>query len=307
MAEYKREILLPYLRDVCSTEVVCQRLERDKMRCQANIQLCEEKLKRKKQPVPKKRLGIIGVLRGLGSIGWVLFLLIMVGMGIFLVLGSSIALAFAHSEMEVKNIIFFVVSLIFGLVWGSYWGFVFISDVRGVVRDYEDAYSKAVQYNNMLSSETPKFKAQLEKERQIISYIQRKLMEAQNLRRNVYGVNVIPNRYRNIYVAYYLYDYFSTSRERDLDKVIQTLLLDEIKKRLDRIIIQNEEILLNQRYQIALQEKQNAMGENNHREQMRQLARLEHNQELQADYLNMIDQNQNVTNFILSLEFLRKC
>lgn len=89
-----------------------------------------------------------------------------------------------------------------------------------------------------------------------------------------------------------------------MDKVVQTLLLDEIKQRLDKIIEQNEKILLELRYQSALMERQNEMIANNHREQMRRMARMEENQEMMNDYLNMIDQDINVTNFILSMDFL---
>lgn len=122
----------------------------------------------------------------------------------------------------------------------------------------------------------------------------------------MYGVNIIPNKYRNPHAAYYLFDYFNSCRENDLDKVIQTMLLDDIIKRLDHIIAQNEEILLNQRYQIALQEGQNHMIAENHREQMLAIARMEANQQLQTDYQQMIVQNQAVTNFFLTYDFLTK-
>lgn len=121
-----------------------------------------------------------------------------------------------------------------------------------------------------------------------------------------YSVNIIPNKYRDIYVAYYLYDYFSSSRETDLDKVLQTMLLDQIVERLDRIIDQQEEIILNQRMELALQEKQAAQLQQNHRAQLQAIARVEQNQQLQNDYLAMIDTNTRITNFFVTADYINK-
>ena len=121
-----------------------------------------------------------------------------------------------------------------------------------------------------------------------------------------YGVNIIPNKYRDIYVAYYLYDYFSSSRETDLDKILQTMLLDQIVERLDRIIDQQEEIILNQRMAMALQEKQSEQLQQNHRAQLQAIARVEQNQQLQNDYLAMIDTNTRITNFFVTADYINK-
>lgn len=178
-----------------------------------------------------------------------------------------------------------------------------IMQINGMIH-YRWAVERIKKENAELENEIPRFEENLRELKRIQPLIQKKLRDAQAIRQQVYGVNIIPSRYRNIHVSYYLYDYFKTSRETDLDKVIQTLLLDEIVQRLDKIISQMEEIILNQRFQTALMEQQNEMIANNHREQMRCMARMERNQEIQNDYLNMIDQDINVSNFILSMEFL---
>lgn len=121
-----------------------------------------------------------------------------------------------------------------------------------------------------------------------------------------YSVNIIPNKYRDIYVAYYLYDYFSSSRETDLDKVLQTMLLDQIVERLDRIIDQQEEIILNQRMALAQQEKQAKQFQQNHLAQLQAIARVEQNQQLQNDYLAMIDTNTRITNFFVTADYINK-
>ena len=161
--------------------------------------------------------------------------------------------------------------------------------------DFDNKQKKLPQYRNRLNEE----KKQL-------SILKSQLVSAKMMRDNLYGVNVIPSKYRNIHAAYFLYDYFNSTRETDLDKIIQTMLLDEIIQKLDKIIAQNEEIILNQRMQLALQKQQNEMIAHNHREEMDRLARMERNQERQMDYQNMMVCNQKVTNFFLEADYLRK-
>ncbi|MBR2047546.1 MAG: hypothetical protein IJ960_03020 [Oscillospiraceae bacterium] len=75
---------------------------------------------------------------------------------------------------------------------------------------------------------------------------------------------------------------------------------------MDELIRQNQEIILNQRMQMAMQERQNRDIAENHRQEMKRLASMERNQELQMDYQNMIARNQEVTNFFLAADYLRK-
>ena len=64
--------------------------------------------------------------------------------------------------------------------------------------------------------------AALEQQRQ---YLVKRRKEAAELSKDLYDINIIPSRFRNIYPISYLYYYFSTSREDDLYKIIQTMLL----------------------------------------------------------------------------------
>ena len=59
------------------------------------------------------------------------------------------------------------------------------------------------------------------------------LQEAKEKLQSVYSANIIPNKYRSVYVAYYLYDYISSSHETDIDRVLQTMLLEQIIAKLD--------------------------------------------------------------------------
>lgn len=287
MANYNREILVPYLRDVCSVELLCRRLEKDRDFCQEKIDECSHKINRMREDTHdriefwkiKKEVCYLALcLVALPGVWWLI-----------------------TDELGFLTI-FYIIG--FGIIVCGSIGLL-LSIIGTCIEDRNENKENA-KYNARLDKENPQYEEQMKKYQRTLSFIQSQLKKAQVVRQQAYSVNIIPARYRNVYVAYYLYDYFSTSRETDLDKVIQTLLLDEIKQRLDKIIVQNESILMNQRYQTALQERQNEMLASNHREQMRRMARMEQNQELQADYLNMIEQNQKVTNFILAMDFLYK-
>lgn len=293
MANYNREILVPYLRDVCSVELLCQKLERDANAWQNRINNCKSNLERGIISIDKPRIL---------SYIWGPLLIAIFGCASLLFTYLDLTHPNGLSLGRLFRIIFF----------GSMSGLFFYFAIKEGKEDFDayrwdlHDYQRTLDQNERINQEYAGYASRLKHAEQNIDVVKRQLYNARNLRQQVYGVNIIPKQYRNVYAAYYLYDYFSTSRETDLDRVIQTLLLDEIKQRLDKIISQMEEMILNQRYQTALQEKQNAMIASNHREQMNRIARMERNQELQMDYQNMIAQNQNVTNFILTLDYLQK-
>ena len=103
-------------------------------------------------------------------------------------------------------------------------------------REYERILARANDCRLILPSQIDDYNA-------AVSHLQ----EAKENLQSVYSVNIIPNKYRSVYVAYYLYDYINSSHETDIDRVLQTMLLDQIIAKLDKIIAQQEEIILNQR------------------------------------------------------------
>lgn len=68
----------------------------------------------------------------------------------------------------------------------------------------------------------------------------------EKLLKKTYDVNVIPSRFRkNLYAIYYLHD-FVTSSNQSLATAMLHFDLNEIKAKLDRIIDQQEEIIIQQ-------------------------------------------------------------
>ena len=286
MATYNRTILLPYLQDVCSMEMACMRISRDIQECNNRIKNINQQLQNctVKPNKPTKDSGVYWLVMIICVTYLVWFVSTLFNVGVFLKI-----------LMVALVLIFVILPAIGDRVQAKQNYRIAVERYQNALYDYEHRQEKVHQFEQSLAGEKRK-----------LQILNKQLTSAQTLRDRLYGVNIIPSRYRNVHVSYYLYDYFTSTRETDLDKIIQTMLLDEIIKRLDKIILQNEEIILNQRMQIAIQEKQNQMISRNHQQTMGQLARMERNQELQMDYQYMIAYNQEVTNFFLAANYWYK-
>lgn len=282
MARYDRRFLVPYLEDVCSVELLYTRAARDLDKCKYALSTARRNAARTAEAVKKPSL--------LGRLSWILCGIVIIAI-----------LAVLVDKLIFPPLLFILIVGVFG---GGTIGYLWTT--RG---DYSLEMSKYKHYLTMQATydrERAAHEAMVKMQEKKKVQLENRFDSVEELRKRVYSVNVIPGKYRNLHAAYYLFDYFNTCNEDDLDRVIQTMLLDDIIQRLDKIIEQQEEMLLNQRYQIALQKQQNRMAAENHRMQMEAIARMESNQQRQIDYQQMMVQNQAVTNFFLTYDFLTK-
>lgn len=299
MAHYNRQILVPYLQDIYSIELLCEKLSRQFDVDEYRIRQAELILNTKvSEPIPpyhekESSFSIIGVFF------WVMAVLCVVGtFGIFL-----------DAKKMDGFTIFCIFMMVLGFVMFTFLGWVFNGAKEG---EQQQAYERE---NNRYLRERDnydKHKQECAEALTIVSncsaeqrFLKGKYSKAKELREKLYSANIIPSQYRNVYAAYYLYDYFSTSKETDLDKIIQTMLLEEIKQRLDRVIETQEEIILNQRRELALQQQNNKALAKQHLEAMNAIARLESNQELQLDYQQMIEGNTAATAFFAAANYIQ--
>ena len=294
MAKYDRRILVPYLQDVCCVEMLCRKLEQDVRHAKSEADKYAGWANRDyRDPVkPTKKdckatehpdasdagcLGRVGIIAGI--------------------------------LLMIPNFVLGTLILAFGLfqlwIWRNYVDEANEETERNYLKAINE-YDKQCKQNKKWRDSVPSWSASAQRWRQKENAARSCLQKAQKLRNDLYGVNIIPSRYRTIHAAYYLYDFFNSGRETDLERTIQTMLLDEIVQRMDKIIAQNQEIIINQRMQIAQQAQQNRAIAEGQREQMRQIACMEQNQQRQIDYQNMIARNQQVTNFFLAADYLRK-
>ena len=295
MAQYNHEILVNYLRDVYSLELLCHKL-------QSEIDSLASAIFDRKSFIDLTSFHtapqIDHVKHWKKEVNW---------LGYLCVLGFGLSIGYLCLGIPFE--FFQIVGL---LIIGLTVYYVY-HDITKHINHYNSyiQYAQA-DYNRRMSSYNFDLKTASQYEADLPSLTRNRNDAIDHLKRArselyaAYGVNIIPNKYRSIYAAYYLYDYFSSSHETDLDKVLQTMLLDQIVNKLDRIIDQQEKIILNQRMAIAMQEKLAKQIQQNHRTQMESIARMEKNQQLQNDYLAMIDINTCITSFFVTADYINK-
>lgn len=106
------------------------------------------------------------------------------------------------------------------------------------------------------------------------------LKQAEELLRKAYGVNIIPAQFRyNLYAIYYLYDFISTSNQ-SLATAMLHFDLNEIKAKLDKIIDQQQEMIIQQSILVA----QNQQQIDQNQMHLKKLANIERNTEQSATY-----------------------
>lgn len=294
MAQYNHEVLVNYLRDVYSMELLVRKIQENIYSTRKDIQHeqaivakaertpipTENELSPKKDISPYLIAGFITLFISLGfftlpTVGALSGLLgISVSIAIFFCAGSVSSDNTESQEIERR---------------------IIKESFQNDIEEYENLLALANSYRAILPSQINDYNT-------TVSHLQ----EAKEKLQQVYSVNIIPNKYRTIYVAYYLYDYISSCRETDVDRVLQTMLLEQIIAKLDKIIAQQEEIILNQRMQLAKQDYLIAQSKQQHTEQMKILYGLEKNQQIQNDYLAMTEANTRITNYFVTADYINK-
>lgn len=141
--------------------------------------------------------------------------------------------------------------------------------------------------------------------RQRIEFFKSEIAKIDDLLQKLYSANVIPRWYRDIYPAVYLDDWFSNGRSDDLDMALNTFVLEQIKEKLDVIIKNQTEELLNQRIIIANQYKAMEQAERHHAALMNKLDEIQTLDEERNTYLSMISANTATSAFFAEATYLR--
>lgn len=122
-----------------------------------------------------------------------------------------------------------------------------------------------------------------------IPWMNAELTEVGQIRSNLYDINWIPLRYRNIETIYYIYDMITTSAI-GIDEALKYYLsqeannkLDEILQKLDTVISQQSRIIMNQ----AVIQAQNEQLVRSTEESVNKLAAIEENSQAAAEYAQL--------------------
>lgn len=142
----------------------------------------------------------------------------------------------------------------------------------------------------------------VEKERltNIMPLVENDLTKTCDLLDTAYAINIIPAKYRNIYAAYFLYEYISTSTVT-LSEALYHCDLDEISKKLDTIIEQQQEIIMELARSNALNEQIVRQNE----ETLKHAIAAENNTALAAQYSQVAAINSNTVSTIQSYYFFK--
>ena len=295
MACYNHEILVQYLRDVYSMELL-----RNKVQVTSNS--LYQRIKKDKDGISSYQCRPLPVSKEVQKST----------PSVIEVLEFSVSIIGAYFFDFVAFHIPFIGKLL-GVV-----GFLLISGLilfvlfmendsyKSEIKRNQNNFEKEVAEYEALQQRAAQCQADLDQITPIYNSTQAQLQEIQQNLTDAYSVNIIPNRYRTIYYAYYLYDYFSSCQETDLDRIIQTMLLDQIIAKLNQIIAQQTETILNQRMILAKQDAQMEALQENHNAHLRSLAQIEQNQALQTNYLDMLDTNTRITNFFVTADYINK-
>ncbi len=130
--------------------------------------------------------------------------------------------------------------------------------------------------------------------------IKKEHMKIKGLLKDAYDINIIPQQFRNFEAVWYLKDFITSSNET-LTTALLHCDIEKIKQKLDTIIEQQEEIILNQAYQIA----QNNQIISQNQNMLNNLASIESNAERAAQYTKIAANNTGVVAAIQMSEYLR--
>lgn len=292
MVRYEREFLVPYLEDICSLHLAKRKVE--ELIAEAEVEISEinnTALSCIQAPVLeryRKQDDLDGVGKTCLGAGITLFAVVLFLVSAFI--GSSATL---------------VLAAVLGIVGGAI--SIYSTGEKDRVnaeikrRNDEKERNHAVQELAALSAVEPK----VDKVKERISFYKKEMQRIDDLLEEQYNVNVIPRWYRDIYPAVYLYDWFSTGRSDDLDMALNTFVLEQIKERLDTIIANQSQIIMNQRITIANQYKAMEQQERHAAMLMSKLDQIEASNEERNIYLNMIESNTAANAYFAAANYLK--
>lgn len=141
-------------------------------------------------------------------------------------------------------------------------GSIIIAIIAVIVIIYEIVKDN-IRYNQETTDEENRMKSELKEKKRLTSIcpkVEKQLERTEKLLSDAYSINIIPSKCRNIYGAYFLYDYISTSRV-SLNDALYHFDLDKISLQLDEVIEQQREIVWQLAHSNALNEQIIAQNE----------------------------------------------
>ncbi|MCF2684290.1 hypothetical protein, partial [Faecalicatena contorta] len=245
---YDREFLVPYLHDICAYHLAIRELDE-------RIRVCNAKLHEYKagwRAKPQEKIEYVKEPTGIISFfGFLLFLLMLYATYEFFAYPSGRGSA-PGSFMFLVFV--FGYSLGIFMMWKGYDSVKKAKEQNKLIKADYERYTKEYQkYVQEVDNQNKMARNQIPNLEQNLKFYVSEKNRVESLLAHAYSANVIAKQYRNIYVAVFLYDWFSTSGSNNLDNALGMFVLEEIKAKLDTIIRNQSNIIMNQRIMIAQQ------------------------------------------------------
>lgn len=153
-------------------------------------------------------------------------------------------------------ILFFAVDKFWGVILGLIMSTIIFAIILTLSSIVSQSGKKKMHMQNVIADDY-RVNNELKEKENLIIYLQgleNEIEKTEYLLEDAYSVNLIPAKFRNIYAAYFLYDYISTSAAT-LNEALLHCDLDTIQKKLDEVIHNQEEIIIELAYNNALNER----------------------------------------------------
>lgn len=136
---------------------------------------------------------------------------------------------------------------------------------------------------------------------EIADELDEEIIENDKLLSEAYSVNLIPSKYRNVYAAYFLYDYISTSTAT-LSEALLHCDLDTIIEKLESVIEQQSEMIM----ELAASNANNEAIIRQNEQMLQHAIQTENNTAIAAQYSQIAATNSKVTAYCQMVQFLEK-
>lgn len=292
MAKYNRDFLVPYLQNLCALYFAKDKLFKLHRSLVGEINEIE-KGKPLYSPAYPEFVPIWTIGRVIAIMVSFVFLLL----GIFLF----------YSYIEYGGSFYLVDALFFfAIVVVCIWSVIrLIQDDKLRNKDRLSEYERLLHIDREIKRENDKAREQLpalkEKKKQCFD----ELVRLKKLIDQAEAANVIPGQYRGEYAAVYLYDYFAHSREDDVAMALNTFVLEQIKDKLDIIIRNQSDMILNQCMMLANQRSSMEQQEAYAAMMESKLNQIQASNEERNQYLSMIESDTNSIAFFATAEYIR--
>lgn len=212
------------------------------------------------------------------------------------------------------GLFFFVAAWVVGKlvewIFGSFFGlstFVMIISVIApfvyMINEMVKTGNRISDYESAVERDEKRVKEELLRRKNLMAELE-ELVDALNnvetLLIKAYSINIIPSKFRGLYPVYFIYDYISTSTST-LNEALFACDLNTIQEKLDKVIEQQREIIMELAYSNAL----NQQIINQNEQILQQAIQTERNTALAAQYSQVAATNSSVTAYLQVYDFLK--